>query len=133
MPTNRLVALLTPAFSAVAAIGTAWARKHCPGLPVPSVTELVGIELSAATAAAGAALKWLHGHQKWEERADHAAHWAAQAAGDAHSVAPEYAKEIEKYVQGQIAALEARLSIVSDAEEFAAQPTPTGAPAGQGG
>lgn len=65
---NRVVAFLTPVFSAGAAVGAAWLVKHCPGLPTPGQAELLGAEISGATAAAGAALKWLHGHQSWEKR-----------------------------------------------------------------
>lgn len=67
-PVNRIVVLLTPVFSAAAAVGGAWLVKNFPGLPVPGQAELVAIEISAATAAAGAALKWIHGHQAWEKR-----------------------------------------------------------------
>ncbi|MFZ1925299.1 MAG: hypothetical protein WAU42_04050 [Solirubrobacteraceae bacterium] len=67
-PINRVVALATPVFSAVAAVGSAWAAKHFPGLPTPSTGQLLGVELAGATAATGAALKWLHGHQKYEAR-----------------------------------------------------------------
>lgn len=125
MPTNRLVALLTPVFSAAAAIGTAFVRKHFPGLPVPSGAELTGLEITAATAGAASALKWLHGHQKWEERADWVDHSAQAVAARAEKADPAYTQEVEKYVQGEIAALEHRLtstSIVSDAEELASQP-----------
>jgi len=67
-PLNRVVVLLTPLFTAAAAVGSAWLVKHFPGLPVPSQGELLGVELAGATAAGGAALKWLHGHQKYEDR-----------------------------------------------------------------
>jgi hypothetical protein len=66
IPTNRLVALLTPVFTAVAAVGTAWLGKHFPGLPVPTKTQVVVYEGLGASAALGSALKWLHGHQKYE-------------------------------------------------------------------
>jgi hypothetical protein len=133
MPINRLVALLTPVFSATAAIGTAYVRKHFPGLPVPSTSEMMGLEITAATAGAASALKWLHGHQKWEERIDWAEHQAKAVAADAQKADPTYTQEIERYVQGEIAALEQRLAsratLVSDAEEFANQPVAAAAPA----
>jgi hypothetical protein len=132
MPVNRLVALLTPVFSAAAAIGTAYVRKHFPGLPVPSAGELTGLEITAATAGAASALKWLHGHQKWEERVDHAALQVQMFGSAAQKADPAYTQEVQKYVQGEIAALEQRLAsapIVTDAEEFASPPTaPAAAP-----
>jgi hypothetical protein len=132
MPINRLVALLTPVFSAAAAIGTAYVRKHFPGLPVPSTGELTGLEITAATAGAASALKWLHGHQKWEERIDWAAHASQALVASAQKADPTYTQQVERYVQGEIAALEERLAVaapvVSDAEEFANQPPPPPAP-----
>src|ERR1700743_3106684 len=68
IPINRLVALLTPVFAAAAVVGSAWLLKHFPGLPFPSTAELTAVEALGATTAGAAALKWLHGHQKWEER-----------------------------------------------------------------
>lgn len=67
-PVNRVVAILTPVFAAGAAVGAAWLAKHFPGLPVPGQAELLAAEISGATAATGAALKWLHGHQAFEKR-----------------------------------------------------------------
>lgn len=82
---NRRVALLTPLFTAAAAVSSAWLRKHFPGLPTPSQGELAGLEITTATAAAAAALKWLHGHQQWEARLA----WAARHI-DLSAVAPPY-------------------------------------------
>jgi len=62
----RIVALLAPVFSAVSAIGLAWLARHFPGLPRPSASELLALEVTGATSAAGAALKWLHGQSAWE-------------------------------------------------------------------
>lgn len=61
---NRIVALLTPVFTAGAALASAYAAKH--GLNL-SASEVLTVEVAAATAAGGAALKWLHGHQKYEQ------------------------------------------------------------------
>lgn len=69
-PANRVVAILTPVFTAAATVASAWLLKHFPGLPVPSKSQLLAAEIGGATAAVGAALKWLHGHQKWEARID---------------------------------------------------------------
>ncbi|HTA98681.1 MAG TPA: hypothetical protein VK730_13695 [Solirubrobacteraceae bacterium] len=128
MPVNRLVALATPLFAALTAVITALVRKHCPGLPVPSTTELTGLELTGAAAASAAALKWLHGHQKWEARVEDAEHLATHIAAQAQSIDPAYTKQIHDYVQGELASLEAKLTTgVSDAEEFANQPPVTAA------
>jgi hypothetical protein len=69
-PVNRVVALLTPVFAAAAAVGSAWLTKHFPGLPTPSSGQILGVEIAGATAAGGAALSWLKGHQQWEARID---------------------------------------------------------------
>lgn len=61
---NRIVALLTPVFTAGAGLATAYAAKH--GLNLPA-SEVLTVEIAAATAAGGAALKWLHGHQQYEK------------------------------------------------------------------
>jgi hypothetical protein len=71
-PVNRVVALLTPVFAAAAAVGSAWLTKHFPGLPTPSSGQILGVEIAGATAAGGAALSWLKGHQQWEARIDEA-------------------------------------------------------------
>jgi hypothetical protein len=63
---NRIVVLLTPVFSASAAVGSAWLLKHFPGLPTPSAAQLLGVEVTVATSALGVALSWLKGHQQWE-------------------------------------------------------------------
>jgi len=62
----RIVALLTPVFSAVSGIGLAWLGRHFPGLPRPTASELLALEVTGATTAAGAAVKWLHGQSAWE-------------------------------------------------------------------
>jgi hypothetical protein len=80
-PLNRVVAVLTPAFSAVAAVGAAWLRKHFPGLPTPSSGQILGVEIAGATAAGGAALSWLKGHQQWEARIDEAEQAAINFVG----------------------------------------------------
>ena len=80
-PLNRLVVLLTPVFSAGAAVGSAWAAKHFPGLPVPSQGEITAMAVAGATAAFGAAASWLHGHQKYEQRLDEAEKLAISVAG----------------------------------------------------
>ena len=71
---NRGVALLTPAFTAGAALVSAYAAKH--GLNLPA-GEVETVEIAAATAAAGSALKWLHGHQGFE-RLEHEADLAVK-------------------------------------------------------
>lgn len=63
MSLNRVVAFLTPVFAAVAGVGSAWLARHFPGIPPLPPADIVAFEITAATTAAGAALKWLHGSQ----------------------------------------------------------------------
>lgn len=60
---TRIVALLTPVFTAGAALASAYAAKH--GLNLPA-SEVLTVEIAAGTAGLGAALKWLHGYQAFE-------------------------------------------------------------------
>lgn len=94
-PINRRVALLTPVFSAGAAVGSAWLLKHFPGLPVPSASELLAVELSAATSAAAAALKWLHGHQQYERLKAQVAAEARQAVATIDKLDPKLLGQLE--------------------------------------
>jgi hypothetical protein len=119
IPVNRLVALLTPVFSAAAAVGSAWLLKHFPGLPVPSTVELTAVEVLGATTAGGAALKWLHGHQAFEKRLDEAERDAKLLAAHVTAAAPALAKAPGAVFD----------RVVSDAEEFAHQP-PAAEPVG---
>lgn len=61
MPIERQVALLTPIFAAVAGALTTGVGS-ATGIPKK---DLVALFIAGATAAAGAALKWLHGRQKF--------------------------------------------------------------------
>lgn len=79
MSPNRIVAALTPLFTAVATLGSAYAAKH--GLHLPAGDVLAG-EITVGTSAAAAALKWLHGWQA-AEKAD-ADLRRLFATGDAH-------------------------------------------------
>src|ERR1700748_3732441 len=119
IPVNRLVALLPPVFAAPAALGSAWLLKHFHGLPVPSTAELTAVEALGATAALGAALKWLHGHQAFEKRLDEAEQQAKLLAAHLAAAAPALAK-----VPGVVFE-----RAVSDAEEFAPQPPVPAKPA----
>jgi hypothetical protein len=140
-PINRVVALATPVFSALAAVTAVWLRKHFPGVPIPSSGELLGVELAAAAAAGTAALSWLKGHQAWEARVDQAEQYAKHLEAAAAKVDPEFAASMEAFVRAEGAKLEQRLtakipaaaavsSLPSDAEEASAPaPTPVAAPA----
>jgi hypothetical protein len=103
-PVNRVVAFLTPVFAAGAAVGSAWLIKHFPGLPVPGQAELLGAEISGATAAAGAALKWLHGHQAFEKRvAEIAPVTVLEEIGKTvKKLDPKLAGEVEAIVNAEI-------------------------------
>jgi hypothetical protein len=115
IPVNRLVALLTPAFAAAAAAGSAWLLKHFPGLPVPSTAELTAVEALGATAAGSAAVKWLHGHQACEKRLSDAERDAKHLAAQLGTAAPSLDKLPDALFD----------HAVSDAEEFAHRPPAT--------
>lgn len=83
MPINRVVALLTPVFTAVAAVASGYAAKHGFNLPAEQVTIT---EAAGATAALGAGLKWLHGWQAGEKFLHEA---ELQAKAIAHAAAVE--------------------------------------------
>ncbi len=65
MPVNRVVALLTPVFT-LASVAASQLVLTRFGFHVPP-EALVPVETTVAVSAAGSALKWLHGHQKYEE------------------------------------------------------------------
>lgn len=131
-PVNRVVAFLTPVFAAGAAVGSAWLIKHFPGLPVPGQPELLGAEISGATAAIGAALKWLHGHQAWEQRvADIAPVTVLEEIGKTiKRLDPKLEGEVEAIVQTEINKV---LAGVIHAQNAAPQPAGTAAAADLGG
>lgn len=61
---ERVVALLTPVFSAAAGWLSTIVAHNVPGLTIPR-DQLVAVFIGGATIAGGAALKWLHGRQKF--------------------------------------------------------------------
>lgn len=65
---NRVVALLTPIFAGVAGWIAQWCAEHLPGAPNLDSGELTAVFIAGATAATGAALQWLNGWQKHEDR-----------------------------------------------------------------
>lgn len=65
MTVNRVVAFLTPAFT-IASVAVSQLALTRFGFHV-SPEVLVPVETTVAASAAGAALKWLHGHQKYEQ------------------------------------------------------------------
>lgn len=66
---ERAVALLTPIFAALSAALTAWLGAHFPGLPKLNPADTTALLITGATAGAAAALKWLHGRQKFVSQA----------------------------------------------------------------
>lgn len=87
IPINRRVVLLTPVFSAVAGILSAWLARHFPGLPTPTNEQLTYVEIAGFAVATTTAGQWLKGHQKYEalvldvEKAAQAAIEAQKGAG----------------------------------------------------
>src|SRR6185312_15056998 len=117
MPLNRIVALCTPLFTAVAGVVSGYAAKYGFHL---DPTQVVAVEALAATSAAGSALKWLHGSQKVEA-------YAAEAALVEKLIAAELAQagvkfspdEVEAKLQALIAQLAADVSGKASAEAAA--------------
>ena len=68
MPLNRVVTMATPIFAGVSGWIVEWCAKNLPGAPALSKSELTACFVTGAGAAGAAALKWLHGWQKHEER-----------------------------------------------------------------
>jgi hypothetical protein len=101
---NRIVAVLTPVFSAVAGVGSAWLLKHFPGVPVPSAGELLAIEVTGATAAGGAALSWLKGHQAYEKRLDEGLIVAKKIETDVTKADPGLVSYLEQLVEAKVKA-----------------------------
>lgn len=110
MPLPRIVALLTPVFTALAAVGSGFVARHTGVTFSPD--ELLAIEIATATAAGGSALKWLHGSQA----IDKYVHEAAQlAAGLAHSAKVEgitvpTESELVKAAEAKVADLAGQLA-----------------------
>jgi hypothetical protein len=102
---NRVVAVLTPVFSAAAGVGSAWLLKHFPGVPVPSQGELLAIEVAGATAAGGAALSWLKGHQAYEKRLDEGLIVAKKIETDVTKADPGLVSYLEQLVETKVKAL----------------------------
>lgn len=61
---NRIIAFLTPVFT-TAAVALSHLALTRLGFHI-SPDALVAVETTVAASAAGAALKWLHGHQRYE-------------------------------------------------------------------
>lgn len=67
---ERVVAVLTPVFAALAGVLTGWLGNHFPGHPALNSTDVLALEITGFTGAAAAALKWLHGRQKFMQVTD---------------------------------------------------------------
>jgi hypothetical protein len=65
MPTNRVVALLTPVCAMAAGAVATWLAENFPGVDV-SQGALEEIFIAGALVVVAPAAQWLHGWQKWE-------------------------------------------------------------------
>lgn len=110
-PINRIVVLLTPVFSAGAAVGSAWLLKHSPGVPTPSAGELLGVEITVATSAGAAALRWLHGHQAYEQRLMQYADVLKQGEAAAAKADPKLLEEVKAFVEGEVSRVLSHASV----------------------
>jgi hypothetical protein len=68
MAANRVVAFLTPVFAGLAGYVVEWVAKHFPGTPTLDKGQLTAIFIVGASSGAAAALHWVHGWQKHEQR-----------------------------------------------------------------
>ena len=124
---GRVVAFLTPVFTAVSAVGTGWLAKHFPGLPHLSTAELVGLEGAGATAGLSAALKWLHGSSVFEREYASIQHYAEVVASAADKADPGVVHSVEAQTEQVVEAAKTKLiAVLSPAP---ADPTPAPAPA----
>lgn len=67
MSIERVVALLTPLFAALAGVITSAAGQLVPGVTL-NPADVTALFIAGSTAAAAAALKWLHGRQKFVQQ-----------------------------------------------------------------
>jgi hypothetical protein len=64
MTIERFVVLITPIFAGLAGWLVEWISVHFPGTPTLDKAQLTAVFIAGATAAAGAAVKWLHERSK---------------------------------------------------------------------
>lgn len=69
---ERVVAILTPIFGAASAWLTGLIATDFPGLPTIPAGDVTALEIAGFTGAVAAALKWLHGRQKYVTLTDDA-------------------------------------------------------------
>lgn len=69
---ERVVAILTPIFGAGSAWLTGLIATKFPGLPTIPAGDVTALEIAGFTGATAAALKWLHGRQKYVSLTDDA-------------------------------------------------------------
>lgn len=124
MSIERVVAVLTPIFAALAAWLTGLIGAHFPGVHIDS-SQIVALEIAGFTGATAAALKWLHGRQKFvaftddakktlddalaRMRAELAANpQAALAIGDIESLLKSHEGQIEQTIDQHVPAAVAK-------------------------
>lgn len=95
----RVVAFLTPVFTAASAVGTGWLSRHFPGLPHINSTQLVVLEGAGASAALSAALKFLHGQSQYERAEQAFQHDVHTYGGIIGTVDPGAVQSVEKAVE----------------------------------
>ena len=92
---NRVVALLTPAFAALAGYVATWVAEHFPGTDIDQ-GALEEIFIAGALIGLAPAAQWLRGWQKYEEREaeqEHAVELANAGAGGTAGTAADEAEE----------------------------------------
>jgi hypothetical protein len=116
MSIERVVAVLTPIFAALAAWLTGLIGAHFPGVHIDS-NQIIALEITGFTGATAAALKWLHGRAQFvnaeksavaveaKVRAEIAASpQAALAIGDVEHLLKSHTAEIETAIDQHVPA-----------------------------
>jgi hypothetical protein len=129
MSPNRIVAVFTPVFVAVAALVSGYVAKTT-GLNV-TPAELVSVETTVGVAAAASAIKWLHGWSVYE-KAEKGAEYAEKDAALYGVQVPSDA-EIEAKVEAAVATHLVKLAaaIPPPPAAKAVDSPPAGSPANQ--
>jgi hypothetical protein len=77
---ERVVAVLTPLFAAAAGLVTSAVGQLVPGVTL-NKTDVTALFIAGATAAVGAALKWLHGRQVFMGLVHDSMLWSKEVEG----------------------------------------------------
>lgn len=119
---ERVVALLTPLFGAASGLIVTYIAKIVPGVHL-APGDVTALFIAGATLAGAAALKWLHGRQKFVNFATDSGHIVQEVVRQLSAVGGVPLADIEKVLQAHEAAIVQALGSVvhapPSAEEIA--------------